>query len=470
MIQMNQKTNPEERTNLKRVITLRDAVIYGVGIILGAGIYALIGLAAGIAGNAVWLSFFVAAAIAGCTALSYAELSSLFPKSAAEFVYLKRATGSSLLAFLVGYLTIFTGITSVAVVALGFSTYFRIFLPISPILVSILLIIGLSIINFKGIRESAKLNTICTLITISGLLLIIVFGISYLGNVNYFETPMGDLTQNLSVFSSIIGAASLIFFAYLGFEDIANIAEETKNPSKTIPRALIYSLIITTIIYLLIALISVSVVPYAALQQAALHSENAMEGPLALVASTLLGPNAGILMSIIALFATASTVLILMIVSSRMLYGMAEERTLPQILKKVHPINRTPYVAISIVALISIIFIFIGDLSFSALLTNFGVFAVFLSVNVSLLIIRYKKNFPKPKFRAPLNIGKFPVLAFFGVISTLYILATSSEFWNNYTLFEIELPLFVFGVIFLLFGIPIYYLFNKNPADYVEIP
>ena len=471
--------NPQDlpMDTLKRAITLKQAVIYGIGIILGAGIYALIGEAAGVAGNAVWLAFVVAAVIAALTALSYAELSKLFPKSAAEFIYVQETTKSKQLAFFIGFLTVLTGLISAAAVALGFAGYFKVFfdflIPAVPILgaipvgvlviaIAILLVIILSLINFKGIEESAKLNTIFTLIEAGGLVFIIIVGASFIGNVDLLAVPNGAALMSFDFFAPLLGAAALIFFAYLGFEDIANIAEETKDPKKTVPLALLISLVVTTIIYVLVAIVAVSVVPAAELAAAgAGHSIS--EGPLALVASTALAsPIGGLLFTFVALFATANTVLILLIVTSRMLYGMSRENTLPKSICKLHKKNKTPMIAITISAIITIIFALSGSIGTVAALTNLGVFLTFFAVNAALILYRFKNRGEKqiPGFRVPLNIGWFPILPGFGAIFCLIMFFT--QYWGPMDIFGAKVPLIIVGSIIFLLAFPIFWIFNNS--------
>ena len=450
---------------LKQSITLPQAIIYGVGIILGAGIYALIGEAAGVAGNAMWLAFVVAAIIAAFTALSYAELSRSFPRSAAEFIYVQESTKSKLLAFFIGYLTILTGIISVAAVALGFATYFNIFGILDSWITAILIIVLLTIVNYKGIEESARLNTVLTLIAVGGLIFIIIIGLPFLGSVDLFSVPSGESLFSFNFFPPIFGAAALIFFAYLGFEDIANIAEETKDPKRTVPLALIISLIITTIIYILVAMVAVSIVPWQDL--AASSSSAVSEGPLALVASTALNnPIGGIIFTFIAFFATASTILVLLIVSSRMIYGMAKENSLPSYFAKIHKKNRTPYIAIIAVGVLSILFTLSGSLGTVASLTNFGVFIIFFSVNASLVIYRYNNRNKKERtsgFRVPGNISWLPILPTLGAIFCLIMSLT--QYWTPIIILGIELPLIVFGIIIFATAFPFYFYFKPKSFD-----
>lgn len=246
---------------LKRTITLFQATLFGIGLILGAGIYVIIGEAAKIAGNLLWISFLLSSFLALCTAFSYAELSSLFPKSAAEYIYVKNATKKLSISIFVGYLTILVSIVSASAVAIGFSNYLSVFLPVyDPIFYSIILVSILSFINFYGIRESIWFNTIFTIIELSGLIIIILIGLMFgnFSNIDFFESPISSTSLNnnnnnfLVSIGLIFGSSALIFFAYYGFENIPNIAEETRNPSKTISQAILLSIIITTIVYVLV--------------------------------------------------------------------------------------------------------------------------------------------------------------------------------------------------------------------------
>ncbi len=383
---------------LKRQIGLLGITAYGVGTILGAGIYALIGSAAGIAGNSVWMSFLLGAFISSFTGLSYAELSSMIPKSAAEYSYAKEAFRSDLAPFLIGWLIIFTGTVSTSTVALGFGGYFKGLFGAPIVLTSTILIVLLSILNFMGIEESSRVNILFTLIEAAGLLLIIVLGIPYLGRVNYLETASG--------LQGILRASTVIFFAYLGFEDIANLVEETKNPERNIPKALILSVAITVIIYVFVAVSAVSLADWQDLRASCC--------PLAYAASQSLGQSAFLVMSVIALFATSNTVLILLLVSSRMIYGLAREGALPSSLSRIYSRRGTPWVAITTAMVLAVSFVLIGNIEFVAGITNFGTFVTFASVNLSAIWLRYRKPKLKRPFKTPMTIGKLPIIPFWG--------------------------------------------------------
>ncbi len=406
--QNNQNQKPE---HLKRELSLFQAVVYGLGVIIGAGIYVLIGKAAGMAGNSLWLSYLIAASIAALTGLSYAELSSMFPRSSAEYIYTRKAFSNRIFSFSLSWFIIFVGAVSAAAVALGFGGYFQSIFGTPIILNAAALIILLSLLNFYGLKESMRLNMLCVSITIAGLLLIIFMGLPYIGSVNYFEMNFG--------FGGIMGAAAFIFFAYLGFEDLANITEETKRPRRTIPKAIFLAVLISTILYMLVSISAVSILPWQELAKS--------NAPLADVSEAVI-PNSSLLFSLIALVATASTVLIFLIAYSRMLFGMTEEHSLPKIFSSIHPARKTPWVAIFSLMAVALMFVLIGDIRIVASITDFGAFLIFAFVNLSLIWLRFKEPAVDRGFRVPLNIGVFPVLPFLGLLFNVVMLFQFN--WN----------------------------------------
>jgi len=417
---------------LKRRIGLIETTIYGVGIILGAGIYVLIGEAASIAGNSVWISFIIGAILASFTGLSYAELSSMYPKAAAEYVYVKKASASKCLAFLIGWLIIFTEVVSASAVSLGFASYLNGLFGLPIILTAICLIAILSFVNFIGIKQSSELNIIFTGIEILGLLLIIFLGFTF-GNIkgtNYFDFSFG--------LKGIFAATALIFFAYIGFEDIANVAEETKNPRKVLPRAIILAIVITTLLYILTAVSTVSLANYQDL--------GTSTSPLAYAASQVLGDKAFLILSFIALFATANTVLILLIVNSRIMYGMANDRSLPSILSTVHKKTGTPWAAIIVSMILPILFVLIGKIDIVARITSLGAFITFAFVNASLIWLRYKHPDLHRPFKVPVNIGNLPVIAVLGL------------FTCSFMIFQFNLTVLLFGFLIICSGMFVYRL------------
>ncbi len=390
---------------LKRCLGLGSVTLAGTGVILGAGIYALIGVGSNLAGNAIWLSFLIASLVAIFTGLSYAELSSMFKVDAGEFDYIER-TFNKRLAFIIGLMIIFTGIVSAATVALGFGGYINSLLNFGIIKWAIILTILMLIINYIGIKKTAIFNDLSGIIELIGLILIIALGVKYFGRVDYFEMPNG--------FIGVLQASALVFFAYMGFETIVKLSEETKEPEKTIPKGIILSVIIATILYVLTSLSAVSILGWQEL--------GSTTSPLAKVAEASFGGIAFFVLTIIALFSTSNTVLLTNVTTSRLVYGMAEEKSLPKFFSIVHEKHRTPYVAAFTLAFFSIIFIFIGDIEFVANLSNIFLFLTFTIVNLSLIVLRYKYKNLKRNFRSPLNIGNFPLLALFGILTSIFLL------------------------------------------------
>jgi len=388
------------RKELRRKIGLFSVTASGVGMILGAGIYALIGNAAGVTGNTVWISFLLGAFISSFTGLSYAELSSMIPKAAAEVSYVKEIFKGDLAPFLTGWIIIFTEIVTISTVALGFGGYFKGLFEVPIVAAAAILIVLLSLLNFIGIEESSKVTIVFTIIEASGLLMIVILGVPYFGKVNYFEASQG--------IQGILKASTLIFFAYLGFEDIVNLAEETKDPERNIPKALILSVIVTALVYVLVAVAVVSIVNWQELGESCC--------PLAFAASKSLGQNAFLTMSVIALFATANTILVLLIVSSRMVYGMARDGFLPHSLSKLSR-RGTPWIAILAVMILPCFVVLIGNIGLVAEITNLGTFIIFATVNLSVIWLRYGKPDWKRPFKTPITIAKMPLIPLLGLLS-----------------------------------------------------
>jgi len=415
---------------------LFQLTMYGVGLTLGAGIYVLIGEAAGFAGNSMWISFLLATIVAILAGLSYAELTALFPKAAAEYTFVKNAFKNNFIAFIIGWLTAITSMITAATVALGFGGYFTQFVDIPIILSAILLIGGLSFVNFIGIKQSAWTNTIFAIITVGGLALIIFLGMTFETTepVDYLDAPSGTI--------GIILAFVLIFFAFIGFEDMANVAEEVRRPQKTLPRAIILSVVITGVIYVLVSLSVVRVLSWDELGRSA--------APLSDVANNALGFSGGITLSVIALFATASTVLITLIAGARILYGMAKNGSLPLLLSKIHSKTKTPWIAVIGILIIAVAFSFIGDIVIVANITVFAVVITFAMVNLSVIVLRYTEPELKRPFRVPLNIGKFPILPLFGFGVTIYMAI------------QFDIQVMAVGLAIIAAGVIFYLIFNRR--------
>ncbi len=417
---------------LKRILGLFELTLVGIGIILGAGIYALIGKAAGLAGNTVWISFFLAAIVAAFSGLSYAELSSMFPKAGAEYVYTREGFGKKT-AWFTGWLVIFAGVIAATTVSLGFAGYLHAITGTPVILTAIILVILLSLINLWGIKQSATLAIIFSIIEVFGLLIIIFVGLPYFGSINYFEI--------ISV-SGIFSAAALIFFAFIGFEELVRLAEETKGARKIMPKALILAIIFTTVIYVLVSISAVSVIDWKELSESA--------SPLADVASVTFGKDGSFILSTIALFATFNTALLVLLAASRITYGMAVKHALPRTFSHINPKTRTPDLAITLVGSLAILFVFVGGIETVGYLADFLIFVTFILVNLSVIRLRYTEPKRKREFKVPVSIGRFPLLPALGVITSAVLLLS------------IKLEVILYGMGLLIVGLFVYWIYSRK--------
>ncbi|MDK2975313.1 MAG: basic amino acid/polyamine antiporter, family [Methanofollis sp.] len=391
---------------LRRELGLVGVTVSGIGIILGAGIYALLGEAAGLAGNAVWLSFGIAAVMAACTALSYAELSSMFPVAAAEFEYVSQAFGRRA-AFVVGWLILAGGVLSTATVALGFGGYVAGATGVPIVPAALALIVGLSALAIRGIRETVLFAIAMTLIEVGGIVFVIFVGLPDLGSVDYFVMPNGV--------SGVFKGAALVFFAFMGFEEMVKLAEETKNPGRTIPKAIVLALGIAGTLYMLVTVSAVSVLGWERLA--------ASSAPFAEIAGAVLGENAFAALTLVALFATANTALLLLVAASRLAYGMATSGSLPSFLGRVHGRFGTPWVAVVVAGAISSAFLFAGNIAYVANATNAVLFLTFMAINAAAIVLRFRAPGAVRPFRIPVSIRGIPVIPLLGIFFSVFLLA-----------------------------------------------
>lgn len=391
---------------LKRSLGLAECVFFGVGSILGAGIYALIGKVAGLSGNFIWLSFLIASVCALCSAFSYAELSAAFPKAGGEFVYAKKAFGKNTGIFL-GSIISLNGIISGATVAVGFAGYFSALLPVNLLVASLGIVVLIFLVNVAGIRQSSIINILFTLIEVGGLLFLIFSFLPNIGDVNYLELPPTGI-------NGIIAAAALAFFAYIGFEDIVKLAEETKEPEKNIPRALFIASAIVFIVYTLVALCSVSALSYEELGNSS--------SPLADIIQKKHGKTGVIIISIIALFATSNTILSNMLGSSRVILTMAKETTFFKYFAYVSSKRKTPVAALILILIVMSTFTLIGEIETIARIATIFIFITFIIVNFAVIALRVKEKEMTRPFRIPLNIRNIPVISVVGILITAILL------------------------------------------------
>jgi basic amino acid/polyamine antiporter, APA family len=397
------------KEKLTRTLGLVECIFFGTGSILGAGIYAIVGKVAGIGGGATWVCFAIASLTALMSAFSYAELSSMIPKAGAEYYYAKAAFNRKR-AVVLGLIVSFTGAISGATVSLAFAGYLSELLLV-PQFLSAAGIIGLVwVVNSIGIRQSSWVNIVFTVIEFGGLILVLWAAAPYFETAKIVEIPTGGVNALL------IGAA-LSYFAFLGFEEIVKLSEETKNPQRNIPRALFVSSGIVIVLYLLVSMAVVCVVPPSELGQS--------EHPLADVVEKGIGVTAAVALSVIALFSTTNTILSNMIGSSRVLLELGEEHRTLRKLAYVSPKRKAPLAGLLVAAVFMVGFAAIGNLETVALVANFFIFIVFLTVNVAVIVLRYKQPNATRPFRIPLNIGPLPVPSVLGILMTLLLLVYS---------------------------------------------
>lgn len=369
-------------TALKPAITRTMLLFFIVGDILGGGIYALVGEVGDKVGGAFWTAFVAAGVVAAFTAASYAELVSKYPKAGGAALFVHRAFKVPLLTFLVAFAVVCSGVASAATLATAFGgDYLSEFIDLPTVLVGLAVIAVLSLVNFRGIKESVSFNLGCTAIELAGLLLVVTIGLAFLldgggdpGRALDFKEG-GDAPLLL-----VISGASLAFYALIGFEDSVNVAEETKAPNVTFPGTLFLGLAIAGAVYLLVTIVASMAVPTEDLA--------ASDGPLLEVVQ--LGPLAveTKVFSAIALFALVNGALINMVMASRLLYGMAEQRVVPPWLGKVHPERRTPWAGILLAGALAAVLVIIGDLETLADTTVLLLLLAFVAVHLSVLVLR----------------------------------------------------------------------------------
>ena len=394
----------EQKPALKSILGPVQLTFYAVGVIVGAGIYSVIGSAVGVAGDGLWLSFVIGAGVAFLTGLSYAEMTGMMPVAGAEYVYLRRAAPrAGWAAFGVGVIILFSGAATAATVSLAFAGYLRIFIDAPLWLSAFLLLAVCTAINVWGIREASWANILLTLIEIGGLVLVIAAGLTIDGMFAPVFAVPGP---------GVMTGAAILFFVFLGFEELANVAEEARDP-RDVPRALFAGLGITTILYVLVALAIVALASPAMLA--------ASEAPLA-TALARVWPGAAGTLSAIALFATANTVLIILIATSRLAYSMGRDGELPALFGAVLPGRRTPWVGALLAFVMGAALLPLGDLTMLAQLSSFSALLAFLAVNLTLITLRFTEPEAKRPFRVPGAIGRLPLVPVAAIASILFLL------------------------------------------------
>jgi basic amino acid/polyamine antiporter, APA family len=390
-----------EGPTLRRSVGLAQLTFYGLGGMLGAGIYGLIGKAAGQMGSAIWLAFLVSMVAAILTGLSYACIGSRYPRAGGAAYVTHRAYGWPLLTYVVGLAVMCSGLTSIAtqsrVAAENFGRLAGVEeAPITLLAVGFLILLGGVVL--RGIRECMWLNVLCTTVEALGLVLVIGAGVSYWGSADLLETPPagegGGVDGLTAVF--VMQAAVLTFFSFIGFEDMLNVSEEVKQPERTVPLALICAMLAATVIYMAVAITAVSVVPWRELA--------ASPGPLTEVMARAAPWFPEIAFVGITIFAVANTALLNWVMASRLAYGMAQQGLLPSPLGRVHPGTRTPHVAIGTLFVIVTALAVAGDITALASATVLLLLVVFATVNIALVLLLRREPDHPGTFRVPILV------------------------------------------------------------------
>lgn len=368
-------------TRLRRAITGPLLFAFILGDVLGAGIYALMGVLADRVGGVLWAPLLFALVLALLTAGSYAELVTKYPRAGGAAVFAERAFKNTLVSFLVGFSMLAAGVTSAAGLSLAFAgEYFRTFLDLPTVPVALVFLALVAALNARGVRESLTANLVMTVIEVSGLVIVIaVAGLLVAGGGGDLSR-VSQLPEGTGAATAVLGGAIIAYYSFVGFETSANMIEEVKEPSKNYPRALFAALITAGAVYVLVGLASAVALPPSELAESS--------GPLLAVVEASGAAIPSWLFSLIVLIAVANGALLTMIMTSRLTYGMAEQGLLPRVLSRVLPKRRTPWVAILVTTLIAMLLTLVGDLATLAETVVLLLLFVFLSANISVLVLR----------------------------------------------------------------------------------
>ena len=440
-----------EKTELKRVMGPGLLLLFVVGDVLGTGIYALTGEVAAKVGGIVWLPFLVAFVLATVTACSYLELVTKYPKAAGAALYTQKAFGMHFLTFLVAFAVMSSGITSASTASQAFAENFGksfglgdgAFL-ITAISIGFMVLLGL--INLRGVGESVKANVVLTCIELTGLLIIIMIGAAALmgGQGDFGRAFDFSSAGEQGLFWPVIAATTLAFFAMVGFEDSVNMAEEAKNPSRIFPKVLLGGLLITGVIYLLVSITAIALVDAKALGEGATPLLKVVEAGAPWFPLSVFG--------IITMCAVANSALINMLMASRLLYGMAQEKVLPSILGKVLPKRRTPYTAIVFTTGLAIALItFVGAVPDLGGTTALLLLAVFTLVNIAVLVLR-SDTVDHDHFTSPLG------LPYIGAISCAFFVGP----WTGRDSVQYLIAAVLIGLGVVLWGATVFYMKSKG--------
>ncbi len=384
----------------ERVLGLRHLTASGIGVIIGAGIYVLLGPATQAAGALVWASFLIAGLLSAITAFSYMELASMFPSAGSEHEF-ARQVFPRWVSFTAGWAMTLALIVAAPTVALGFARYLQIFIDIDARAGALGLLLLVSFIAVSGMKRASWLVIALSTVQVGGLVLVIILGADHVGEVNLLQG---------NGLSGVIAGSALIFFAFIGFDEVITLSEETIDAHRTVPRALLLALAISTLLYVLVAVVSVSVL---GADRLALSQQ-----PLTDVMQDAVGGVAVNIVAVIALVTTLNTTLLVVTASSRMMFGMASKGDLPQWFQTLRN-RKSPRNSVVATLIVACSLLFVGDIHQLAASTDALIYLMFLLVNVIVIMLRIKRPNDSRPFRIPGDIGKVPLLPIFGIGVTL---------------------------------------------------
>lgn len=392
---------------LERRLGLALLVLYGLGVTVGAGIYVMVGTAAGRAGVNAPVAFLIAAFVMAFSAASFAELAVRFPVSAGEAAYVQAGFRSKGLGLLVGLLVLVAGVVSAAAISRGAAGYVSVFVPAPLDVLVALVVVAMGAVAAWGIKEAVGLAAVMTVIEIGGLAIIIVAGL--------WRDPgiLADLPQALSglhgtaAWSGVLGASLVAFFAFIGFEGMVNVAEEVRKPERTLPLAIALTLTLTTLLYILVIWVVIRSVPAAELL--------ASPAPLGLAFQRLTGASP-LFISAVAVFATINGVIVQMLMASRVLYGLARQETIPAWFGHVNAVTHTPLNATALVVGATLLLAVALPIDRLADMTTRVMLVIFALVNLALLAMKRRGEQPAGGFQVPAWVPVLGALSCTGLL------------------------------------------------------
>jgi amino acid transporter len=374
-----------DAVGLRRAVTLPYAVLYGLGVTIGAGIYVLIGAVAARAGMQAPLAFVAAALLMGLTAASFAELGGRMPVAAGEAAYVLEAFGSRRWAAATGFLVIAIAVVAAAAISVGSAGYIAVFVSLPQPVIIAAVVLGMGLVAAWGIKESVAFAGAMTLIEVGGLAVLIAAG-AFSEPELIARLPELVPTASPAAVSGLVSATLLAVFAFIGFEALVNVAEELHEPQRTLPRAIFLTLALTTLLYVLVVWLALVAVPPDELA--------ASNAPLALVFERLTGASQRT-MSAIAVVATLNGIVVQVILASRVAYGLARQGALPRTFEEVSPVTRTPLAATAAIVALTVVFALLLPLEGLADLTARFTLVLFAIVNLALIRIKMREAEPQ---------------------------------------------------------------------------